>query len=51
VRGRSGAAGINDLVAALVLGPPPRVELLLMSGELVVEGAQLRTADEAGISP
>ena len=38
-------AGISDPVAALILGPAPRVELLLVNGETVVEGGELRTAD------
>ena len=45
-----GHAGIADPVAALVLGPASRVELLLINGEPVVEGAQLRTADEREIA-
>jgi cytosine/adenosine deaminase-related metal-dependent hydrolase len=43
-------AGISDPVAALVFGPAPRVELLLVGGEPVVRESELRTADEAGIS-
>jgi cytosine/adenosine deaminase-related metal-dependent hydrolase len=43
-------AGISDPVAALVFGPAPRVELLLVGGEPVVRGRELRTADEARIS-
>ena len=46
-----GHAGIADPVAALVLGAPPRVELLLVGGRVVVEGAELRTADEARWPP
>ena len=42
--------GISDPVAALVFGPAPRVELLLVGGEPVVRGAELRTADEGEIS-
>jgi cytosine/adenosine deaminase-related metal-dependent hydrolase len=38
-------AGISDPVAALVLGPAPRAELLLVDGNIVVEGGELRTAD------
>jgi cytosine/adenosine deaminase-related metal-dependent hydrolase len=38
-------AGIADPVAALVLGPPRPVELLLVGGRAVVDGAELRTAD------
>jgi cytosine/adenosine deaminase-related metal-dependent hydrolase len=41
-----GHAGVPDPVAALVLGPAPRVELLLVNGRFAVEGAELRTADE-----
>jgi cytosine/adenosine deaminase-related metal-dependent hydrolase len=40
-----GFAGIADPVAALVLGPPRPVDLLLVGGEIVVEGGELRTAD------
>jgi cytosine/adenosine deaminase-related metal-dependent hydrolase len=40
-----GHAGIEDPVAALVLGPPRPVELLLVGGRPVVEDAELRTAD------
>jgi cytosine/adenosine deaminase-related metal-dependent hydrolase len=43
-------AGITDPVAALVFGPAPRVELLLVGGQRVVQGAELRTADEAEIA-
>ncbi|BBL80129.1 8-oxoguanine deaminase [Rubrobacter xylanophilus] len=39
-------AGMEDPVAALVLGPAPRVELLLVGGEPVVEEGGLRTVDE-----
>jgi cytosine/adenosine deaminase-related metal-dependent hydrolase len=45
-----GHAGIADPVAALVLGPAPRVELLLVNGEPVVENGELGTADEGQIS-
>lgn len=45
-----GHAGIVDPVAALVLGPVPRLELLLVNGSPVVEGGELRTADENGIA-
>jgi cytosine/adenosine deaminase-related metal-dependent hydrolase len=45
-----GHAGIADPVAALVLGPAARVELLLVNGRLVVEDGGLRTADEGEIS-
>jgi cytosine/adenosine deaminase-related metal-dependent hydrolase len=43
-------AGIEDPVAALVLGAPQRVELLLVGGRAVVEGGELRTADEATLA-
>lgn len=43
-------AGIEDPVAALVFGAAPRVELLLVNGEIVVEGGELRTADEEEIA-
>jgi cytosine/adenosine deaminase-related metal-dependent hydrolase len=45
-----GHAGIADPVAALVLGPAARVELLLVNGRLVVEDGGLRTADEGEIA-
>jgi cytosine/adenosine deaminase-related metal-dependent hydrolase len=41
-----GHAGIDDPVAALVLGPPAPLELLLVGGRPVVERAELRTVDE-----
>jgi len=37
----------GDPVAALVLGPPAPLELLLVGGAPVVEGGELRTADAA----
>ncbi len=43
-------AGIEDPVAALVLGRAPQVEMLLVNGEPVVEGGELVTADEAEIA-
>jgi cytosine/adenosine deaminase-related metal-dependent hydrolase len=39
-------AGTADPVAALVLGPRPLVDLLLVGGRPVVEGGELRTANE-----
>jgi cytosine/adenosine deaminase-related metal-dependent hydrolase len=39
-------AGIADPVAALVLGPPPPLELLLVGGQAVVRGDRVVTADE-----
>lgn len=38
-------AGIEDPVAALVLGPTRPVDLLVVGGEVVVEDGELRTAD------
>jgi cytosine/adenosine deaminase-related metal-dependent hydrolase len=43
-------AGIADPVAALVLGPRPRVRHLLVGGETVVEDGRLATADEETIA-
>jgi cytosine/adenosine deaminase-related metal-dependent hydrolase len=43
-------AGIADPVAALVLGPRPLVELLLVGGRPVVEDGELRTADESELA-
>ncbi len=43
-------AGISDPVAALVFGPAPRVELLLVGGRPIVRGAELETADKGEIS-
>jgi cytosine/adenosine deaminase-related metal-dependent hydrolase len=40
-----GHADIDDPVAALVLGPPAPLELLLVGGRPVVERGELRTAD------
>jgi cytosine/adenosine deaminase-related metal-dependent hydrolase len=45
-----GQAGIADPVAALVFGPLPRLELLLVAGRPVVEGGELCTADEHEIA-
>ena len=39
-------AGIADPVAALVLGPRPLVDTLLVGGRVVVAGGELRTVDE-----
>ncbi|OWV00267.1 8-oxoguanine deaminase [Micromonospora wenchangensis] len=41
-----GHAGIADPVAALVLGPPAPLELLLVGGQPVVARGELRTVDE-----
>jgi cytosine/adenosine deaminase-related metal-dependent hydrolase len=43
-------AGIEDPVAALVLGATQAVELLLVGGRRVVERGELRTADEAHVA-
>jgi cytosine/adenosine deaminase-related metal-dependent hydrolase len=43
-------AGIDDPVAALVLGSPPPLELLLVHGRTVVERDQLRTVDQASVT-
>jgi cytosine/adenosine deaminase-related metal-dependent hydrolase len=43
--GEVGFAGIEDPVAALVFGPTRAVSTLLVGGEVVVEGGELRTAD------
>jgi len=43
-------AGIADPVAALVLGPRPLVDTLLVGGRVVVEGGELRTADEEAVA-
>jgi cytosine/adenosine deaminase-related metal-dependent hydrolase len=40
-----GFAGIEDPVAALVLGPRRPVDLLVVGGEVVVSDGELRTAD------
>jgi len=42
-------AGIFDPVAALVLGPRPPLALLLVDGQVVVEGDELQTVDEAEV--
>jgi cytosine/adenosine deaminase-related metal-dependent hydrolase len=43
-------AGIADPVAALVLGPRPRVKHLLVGGRTVVDDGRLTTADEDAIA-
>jgi cytosine/adenosine deaminase-related metal-dependent hydrolase len=43
-------AGIDDPVAALVLGPPRPVDTLLVGGRVVVDAAELRTASEDEIT-
>jgi cytosine/adenosine deaminase-related metal-dependent hydrolase len=42
-------AGIEDRVAGFVFGAPRPVELLLVAGRRVVDGGELRTADEREI--
>ncbi|RZU76767.1 cytosine/adenosine deaminase-related metal-dependent hydrolase [Micromonospora kangleipakensis] len=41
-----GHVGMDDPVAALVLGPPAALQLLLVGGRPVVERGELRTVDE-----
>jgi cytosine/adenosine deaminase-related metal-dependent hydrolase len=43
-------AGIADPVAALVLGPRPRAQHLLVGGRRVVDGGRLTTGDEETIA-
>ncbi|CAL9535021.1 8-oxoguanine deaminase [Actinosynnema sp. ALI-1.44] len=43
-------AGIEDPVAALVLGPLPRLKLLLVGGRVVVDDGELRTASESDLA-
>jgi cytosine/adenosine deaminase-related metal-dependent hydrolase len=43
-------AGIADAVAALVLGSPPPLELLLVNGNAVVERDQVVTVDEQAVT-
>jgi cytosine/adenosine deaminase-related metal-dependent hydrolase len=45
-----GHAGIDDPVAALVLGPTAPLALLLVGGQEVVEGGELLTADEPAVT-
>ena len=45
-----GHAGITDPVAALVFGPPARLKLLTVHGEIVVEDGELRTVDSAELA-
>jgi len=45
-----GHADVADPVAALVLGPPAPVELLLVGGRVVVERGELRTGSEQEIA-
>lgn len=45
-----GQAGMDDPVAALVLGPPAPLELLLVGGRAVVECGALRTGSEIEIA-
>ena len=42
--------GIEDPVAALALGPPPPLALLLVGGRPVVEDGRLLTADEDALA-
>lgn len=43
-------AGIDDPVAALVLGPLPKLRLLLVGGRTVVDDGELRTASETELA-
>jgi cytosine/adenosine deaminase-related metal-dependent hydrolase len=43
-------AGIADPVVALVLGPPPPLELLLVGGRTVVESDRVVTVDEGQVA-
>jgi cytosine/adenosine deaminase-related metal-dependent hydrolase len=43
-------AGIDDPIAALVFGATKAVELLLVGGRAIVEGGELRTADEVEVA-
>ncbi|MBV9337315.1 MAG: 8-oxoguanine deaminase [Solirubrobacterales bacterium] len=43
-------AGIEDPVAALVLGSTQAVEVLLVGGRPIVQGGELRTADETQVA-
>ncbi|MEW2444480.1 8-oxoguanine deaminase [Micromonospora marina] len=45
-----GHAGIDDPVAALVLGPPAPLALLLVGGRVVVAEGELRTTDAARLT-
>jgi cytosine/adenosine deaminase-related metal-dependent hydrolase len=45
-----GHADVEDPVAALVLGPPAPLELLLVGGRSVVVGGELRTGSEEEIT-
>jgi cytosine/adenosine deaminase-related metal-dependent hydrolase len=43
-------ADVADPVAALVLGTPPPLELLLVDGRPVVERGRVRTVDEDAVA-
>ncbi len=45
-----GHAGIDDAVAALVLGPRAELALLTVGGRVVVENGELRTADVEAVA-
>jgi hypothetical protein len=45
-----GHVDIVDPVAALVLGAPPPLELLLVNGRTVVERNRVTTVDEDGLA-
>jgi hypothetical protein len=43
-------AGIQDPVAALVLGPRPLADMVLVDGEAVVQDGELKTGDVEAIA-
>jgi cytosine/adenosine deaminase-related metal-dependent hydrolase len=43
-------AGITDPVAALILGPPPPLELLLVNGQAVVRRGTVQTVSEEALA-
>ena len=45
-----GHADIADPVCAIVLGPPATLQLLLVSGSVVVEAGEMRTADSESLA-
>jgi cytosine/adenosine deaminase-related metal-dependent hydrolase len=45
-----GHAGISDPVAALVLGPPRPVDVLIINGDVVVEGGRMNQIDEGEVA-
>jgi cytosine/adenosine deaminase-related metal-dependent hydrolase len=43
-------AGIKDLLAAIVLAPPPRAQTVVVNGRVVVRDGRLLTADEEEVA-